>query len=75
MDDAIKKLEPYSVQLLSVGTRSKKIKRLRGELDSEITRRREDLIAARDAGASRDELADAAGVSPVRVSQIIAGTR
>lgn len=71
MSDAIKKLEPYSVALLSVGTRTTKIKRLRGELNAEIERRREDLLEARALGASRDELADAADVSPVRVSQII----
>lgn len=71
MDDAIKKLEPYSVALLAVGTRTTKIKRLRGELNAEIDRRREDLLEARALGASRDELADAADVSPVRVSQII----
>lgn len=73
MDDAIKKLEPYSVPLLSVGTRTKKIKRLRGELNAEMDRRREDLLEAKALGASRDELADAADVSPVRVSQIIGG--
>lgn len=71
MQDATKKLEPYSVALLAVGTRTTKIKRLRGELNAEIERRREDLLEARALGASRDELADAADVSPVRVSQII----
>lgn len=71
MDDAIKKLEPYSAALLAVGIRTTKIKRLRGELNAEIDRRREDLLEARALGASRDELADAADVSPVRVSQII----
>lgn len=75
MQDAIKKLEPYSAQLLQVGIRTTKIKRLRGELNAEIDRRRDDLIQAKDLGASRDELADAADVSVVRVSQIIGGTR
>lgn len=74
MDDAIKKLEPYSVALLSVGTRTRKIGRLRGELNAEMEARRADLVEAKSLGASRDELADAAKVSPVRVSQIIAGS-
>ena len=75
MDDAIKKLEPYSAQLLSVGTRTKSIKRLRRALDAEMRSRRADLIEAQELGASGDEMADAAGVTRVRVYQIIAGTR
>lgn len=73
MHDAIKKLEPYSSALTDVGIRTQKIRRLRSELNSETERRRKDLARARDLGASRDELADAAGVSAVRVSQILSG--
>lgn len=73
MPDAINKLEPYTGALLEVANRSRKISRLRGELSQEITGRREALLRAREAGCPREKLAGAAGVSEVRVSQIMAG--
>ena len=73
MTDAIKHLEPYAPALTEVALRTSKIKRLRGELNKELEDRRGFLAAARDKGAPREELAKAADVSPVRVSQILAG--
>ena len=73
MSDGIKKLEPYEPLLVEVATRSKKIDRLRGEMARELTDRRAALLRARDLKAPREALAKAAGVSPVRVSQIMAG--
>lgn len=75
MSDAINKLEPYTGALMEVANRSRKISRLRGEMNQEIIGRREALLRAREAGCPRDKLASAAGVSPVRVSQIMAGGR
>lgn len=73
VNDAIKKLEPYEPHLTQVALRSAKISRLRGELNGELAARRVDLCAARSSGAPRELLASAAGVSQVRVSQIMAG--
>lgn len=73
MTDDIKKLEPYAPALTEVSLRTTKIKRLRAELNRELEGRRTVLAKARDNGAPREELAKAAEVSVVRVSQILAG--
>lgn len=73
MSDAIKRLEPYEGAMTRLGLRANAIKRSRKQLERQLNERRDIIIEAHELGAPRADIATIAGVSPMRVSQIIAG--
>lgn len=73
MTDAIKKLEPYQPAITQVALQTTAIKRTRRALEKQMEERRASMMAARELGAPRADLANAAGVSVARMHRILAG--
>lgn len=73
MTDAIKKLAPYEPVITQVALQTTAIKRTRRALEKQMEERRASMMKARELGAPRADLANAAGVSVVRMHQILAG--
>lgn len=73
MSEPIKTLEPGTVQLQMVKQYSATMIRDRAALQRATDARKSAMLVAREAGASDEQIAKAAGVSKARVGQILGG--